>query len=209
MKLFTILFIIFNSFCVFGQQYFEGSIQYSHDLRPRSKTIDIVKLRKLVGNGSTLYFKDGNFRHDHDGGEFEFNLYNRVENRSYYKKRDNDTIFWSDCSKGGSCIVRIKPAAKQMEILGIKCRELYIEYTDHVKVEYFNSDSIRVDPGWFTQYKRDDQYKVDAIERSIFLRSELKYPMVQLITQATAVRRKVLSDDIFKIPADAILVEKK
>jgi hypothetical protein len=72
----------------------------------------------------------------------------------------------------------------------------------------YNSDSIQVDPQWFVHYKRDDQYKIDAVEKSIFLRSEYEFPLVNIILEATRINRETIDPKVFEVPAEVILLKK-
>jgi hypothetical protein len=210
MKFVVILLFAFIPLSLFGQRYFEGSIHYVYTVKVKSKKINSERMQQALGNGSVLIFKDGNFRHNYDGGAFEFDLYTKADNRLYMKKRSNDTIYWYDCSKGGGkSIKNLKVSAQKKNLLGTLCDQLSIQYSDHSVVEYYNADSILIDPQWFVEFKRNDQYKVDAIERSIFLRSEINYPVVNVISEAIKVQRKTVSINVFEIPGGAILVEKK
>jgi hypothetical protein len=208
-KLIIILFFTGTPFFASGQKYFEGSIEYAYEAKVKSKKIDFSRLQKAVGKGSTLYFKEGNFRHDYDGGVLEFDLYNRRENKLYTKKRGSDTIYWYDCSKKGESIKDVRISKQKTEVLQMLCDQLTIQYSDHSVVEYYNSDSIRVDPAWFAEFKRGDQFKIDAIEKSIFLQSERDYPAFSVISTATRIKKQALNTNVFEVPANAILVNKE
>lgn len=209
MRLFFCLIFIVAAHSGFTQGYFEGRIWYMNEVSTKSSRIDMKKLQNLVGRGSILTFKSGNFRHDYDGGEIEFDLYRQAENRFYVKERGNDTIFWYDCSRGGKQIKDIKRVpATETKVLNIICEQLNVIYPNYSKVEYYNSDSISVNPEWFAEFKRDDQYKIDAIEKSIFLRSHLDYPAFSIVSTATAIEREPVGNDSFQIPESAILVQK-
>jgi hypothetical protein len=207
-KLIIILFITCTPFFVTGQKYFEGTIEYAYEVKLKSKKVDLSRLQKALGKGCTLYFKEGNFRHDYDGGVLEFDVYNNRENKLYTKKRGNDTIYWYDCSKKGKSIKDLKVSEEKIEVLQMLCAQLTIQYSDHNVVEYYNSDSIRVDPAWFAKFKRDDQFKIDGIEKSIFLRSERDYPAFTIISTATRIIKQTLHPNVFEISINAIVLKK-
>jgi hypothetical protein len=180
-----------------------------YEVNAKSARVDIRRMQQLLGSGSTLLFRKGSYRHNFDGGIVEFDLYNRRDNRMYAKRRGNDTIYLYDCSKGGKPIRDLKTSTQKKKILDMSCNQLTVQYPDHTKVEYYNSDSIAVDPQWFAEFRRDDQYKVDAIERSILLRSELDYPAVRIIAEATEIQRQAVDTVAFEVPANAILLKKE
>lgn len=178
-----------------------------HEVKAKSKQVNLARLQQALGKGSTLLFKEGNYRHDYEGGVYEFELYRRSENRQYMKKRGNDTIYWYDCSKGGKSIKDLKSSRQKKVVLGILCDQLSVQYSDHSKVEYYNADSISIDPQWFAEFRRNDQYKTDSIGRSIFLRSELEYSAFSIVLEATKVQREPVNMDVFEISSNAILLE--
>lgn len=209
MKFVIIVFLSSVPLFVSGQSYFEGKIHYAYEINIKSKKLDLKRLQETLGKGSTLLFKDGNFRHNYEGGTFEFEIYNKRDNRLYMKKRDNDTIYWYDCSLGGKKIRDLTVSKQKKKVLDIMCDQLTIGYPEYNKVEYYNNDSIRIDPQWFAAFKRDEQYKVDAIERSIFLRSEVNYPAARIVSEATKIQHEAVSMDVFEIPSNAILLKKE
>jgi hypothetical protein len=210
MKSFVILILLaLASWSAAAQKYFEGKIQYTLQITPKSRNIDLKRLKQLIGNGSTLLFNDGNFRHDHDGGDTEFTIYNRRDNKLYEKKRGNDTIYWYDCGASRKPIKELKQSALKKTVLGIECSELIVQYPDYKKSEYYNSDSIKLDPQWFAQYKRDDQYKIDAIEKSISLRSDYNFLAMTIISEAKSISWEKIDLKVFEIPSNAILRQKE
>ncbi|RAV97710.1 hypothetical protein [Pseudochryseolinea flava] len=206
MKLTVIVALAMLPHIMMGQVFFEGKILYTFEVKSKSLDVDVNDLQTTVGNGSTLYFKDGNLRRDYDGSSTEFEMYRSKENRLYVKKRTNDTIFWYDCSLEGIESIKDLQISKQKEkVLGVSCHKLKIRYTDYYTTEYYNSDSIVIDPLWFANFKRDDHYKIAAIEKSLFLRSDTEFPMFTVVIRATRVDHVTLSDDVFKIPSNAIV----
>jgi hypothetical protein len=208
MKFGIVLFIAFISLLVYKPGYFEGKIHYEYEVKSKSRRVNLAKLQQIVGKGSTLLFKEGNFRHDYDGGMTEFDMYRRSDNRYYIKKWNNDTIHWYDCSKGGKSIIDLKVITQKKKVLGMQCDELTVKYSDLTRVEYYNSDSISVDPEWFSEFKRDDQHKIDAIQKSIFLRSESDFPLFTIISHASRIERQTVRQDAFEIPRNSILMQK-
>lgn len=138
---------------------------------------------------------------------FEFDLYNKADNKMYLKKRNNDTIYWSDCGIPGKKIKNFKFTAGKENILGIVCNQLIIQYEKTAQVHYYNSDSILTNPAWFTNFKLDGENVIDQKEKSIFLKSENEYDHFTMISRAVKISREKIPEKIFKIPANAILIK--
>jgi hypothetical protein len=189
-------------------KYFEGKITYRFDLVSGNEKVD-SSLKRVFGNGSVLTFKQGSYHHKYIGGLIEFDIYNREDNKAYIKTRGNDTIFWFDCGRGGDKPKKFQFAAKKEKVLGILCDELVIKYEDKTESQYYNADSIAIDPGWFARFKRDDENVIDEKEKSIYLKSKTDYGDFLFIETATKVGREAVDSKVFKIPANAILSEQK
>jgi len=192
-----------------AQNYFEGKIVYEHKFKAKVSNINLQVLKNYLGNGSTLLFKQGNYYHKYNGGQYEFDLYIRTDNKAYLKKRNNDTIFWSDCTRPGDEILDFKFIPKKEKILGITCNQLVIKYKGRSEVHYYNSDSVLTNPEWFKDFERNGQNRIDEKEKSIFLKNESEFEKFIMISSAIKISREPIDEKIFTIPASAILVEMK
>jgi hypothetical protein len=193
----------------YSQNYFEGKIIYKLDFKSKNPDITADMLKSYLGNGLTLLFKQGNYYHRFDGGIYEFELYNKADNKSYLKKRDNDTIYWSDCSVPGDKIQEFKLTGKKETILGIVCNQILVRYKKKTEIHYYNSDSVAINPAWFKNFKQDDEYLVDQKEKSIYLKSENEFDEFTAIETAVKITREPVDEKIFKLPGNAILVKQK
>ena len=205
------LFLAFLAICTFNANsqsntYFEGTIRYKYTFKA-DKIPDADKLlMPYFGQGSILYFKEGNYRHEYDGGLMEYDLYNKKNNKFYFKKRNNDTLFYSDCSTRGDSILNFVHTPKADTIMKIICDRLVIKYKDKTETHYYNSESISINPEWFKNFKRDDEYLIDKKEKSIFLKSENVFEYFTLIGTAENINVKSVDLDKFKLPPNAILL---
>lgn len=80
-----------------AQNYFEGKITFESDCKVKASNIDIRKLRAILGVGSVLFFKNGNYYHQYDGGSLEFDLYNRDENKVCKKEKQRHHLLVGLC----------------------------------------------------------------------------------------------------------------
>jgi hypothetical protein len=125
------------------------------------------------------------------------------------KKRGNDTIFWYDCGLAGDKINKSLFTKKKETILGITCDELIIRYEDRTESQYYNSDSISINPSWFKRFTLDRENYIDEKEKSIYLKNKIDYSYFSFTQTATKISRGHIDNKIFEIPSNAILFEKK
>ena len=206
-KYFLLCLVAISVLTANGQHYFEGKIIYKFDFASHLIKEPSKLLAPLMGPGSTLYFKEGNYRHEYEGGILEFDLYIQKESKFYQKKRDNDTIYWKDCSVADNKILDSSYLAKTDTVLGIICDRFEIKYKESSEIHYFNLDSVYINPEWFKNYKSNDEYLIDLREKSIYLKSEHSFQYFKLIETATQINRQTVEFDKFRIFKNAILAK--
>ena len=206
-KYFLLCIITIANLTIMGQVYFEGKVIYKFEF-----SSDFIKeptkfLTPIAGTGSTLYFKQGNYRHDYESGIMQFDIYIKKENRIYEKRRNSDTIFWKDCSKPGDKILDTLFSPKTKTVLGIICDQFAIQYKENSEVHYYNADSIYINPDWFKNFKLNEEYLIDLREKSIYLKNEVSTQYFKLIETATNIIRQSVDSEKFIIPKNVILAQ--
>jgi hypothetical protein len=192
-----------------ANNYFEGKVVYKHSIIIKNKKVDSVALKEFVGSGSTLYFKEGNYLHTYDGGFFVRDIYRKDDNKGYFKTGPNDTSYWIDCGKRGDQIIKFAFTPKKEKILGIDCDELVIYYNDNIVTDYYNPDSLRINPDWFKNFKLDGQDQIDQKEKSIVLKHKTEYADFIIIKTAISYTREEVDGTIFKLSPGEILIERE
>ncbi len=189
--------------------YFEGKVEYKFEVTPIGSRFDIPTLQRLAGSGNTLFFKEGNFLHISEDGIVEKDIYNKEENKFYFKKSGNDTLFWFNCAKSGEKILDFSFTAKKENILGIQCDELIIHYKSKIVTDYYNSDSLKINPHWLKDYFLDEENLIDEKEKAIYLKRKIQYPDFILTETATKISWEKVNTQSFTIPPGTILSEQK
>jgi hypothetical protein len=184
-------------------KYFEGSVTYKFDVSPYE---DSSNLFKQFGRGGTLLFKDGNFFHKYDSCIYATDIYNKEENKMYIQKAYSDTTLVIDCGLSGSEIKSLTLNSKKETILGILCDELIIHYEGKTVVDYFNPDTLTINPEWFRKFNFDEEYRIDKKEKSIFLKRRIVYPEYTITQTATNISVEAIDSKIFTVSPKAILV---
>ncbi len=207
----ALLFIAFLSFqnSVSDTNYFEGWIKYKHDLIVKNTDIDSMQLKEVVGSGSTLFFKEGNYLHKYNDGPIMQDSYRKEDNRAYFKMNKNDTIYWVDCRKQGDEILKFSFTPKKEKILGIDCDELIIYYKGKITTDYYNSDLFGINPDWFKNFIRDGQNQIDQKEKAICLKHKTEYANFIIMETAVSFSKEKIDERMFKITPNEILIEQE
>jgi hypothetical protein len=190
-------------------KYFEGAMTYKSDIVVKNPQIDSSLIRNILGAGSTLFFKDGNYLLEYNGGLLKRQLYRKQDNKIYIRKNKNDTTFWVDCGNAGEEVIKFSLTRKKEKILGVECDELVIFYNDKTVSDYFNSALFRTNPAWFKNFKYENQNIIEEKEQAVCLKHKTEYPDFTIISTAITFSKKKIDDRIFKISSDEILAEEK
>ena len=189
--------------------YFEGWIKYKHDIVLKNRNLDSLALKEFVGEGSTLFFKEGNYLHKFEGGFFIQACYRKDDNKQFFKKDMSDTSYWVDCGKAGDAILRLSLIPNKEKIIGVDCDELSIYYEDKIIKDYYNSELFGINPDWFKNYKLDGQNQIDEKEKAVCLMRKTEYADFIVIERAVSFSKEKVDEKIFKQSPNEILVQQE
>lgn len=211
----TILIVISMGFAcssigvVSPKSYFEGRILYNSKYVTKSNKFDTSYLENLFGKTSDLYFKDGNYLEKYDKGFWLEQLFIRTGNLIYIKKNQSDTLFFFSCEKPGRKILKSEIIRKSEKILGIECDELITYYEDKNVSFYFNSDTLKINPDWYSNYKLVNKNLNSNKMKAIYLKYKMENADFITTVTATSISHQKIDDRIFVIPTNKIIVEDK
>jgi hypothetical protein len=189
------------------KKYFEGRIIYKSEYFAKTNKVDTSNLVNVFGRTTELYFKNGNYLEKYDKGFWLEQLFIRANNKIYVKKNLSDTLFWINCEEPGRKILKSEIIRKKEKIAGIECDEL-ITYYDGKKISfYFNSDTLRINPDWYSNYKFANKDVNSKKMKAIYLKYKMENADLIITVTATSISHQKIEDDLFIIPADKILAE--
>lgn len=208
--LLIVFFIFFNGVCwsqpgITGKNYFEGKIVYQVTIHQKLEGADTNLLRKMLGYTSSFYFKEGNFRQVYDNWRLEEETYIMPENRTYYKRDNNDTFYWRPMDRPEPKMVEMTQQKNNERVMNIACEKLELIYPHMTKRLWYNPDTLSMDPVWFEKYLASDKHITAAIMKSLFLKCELDYPEVLVTLTAIRIEPQIINEHLFMIPGYAIL----
>jgi hypothetical protein len=186
--------------------FFEGRIVYQLSFIPKSPEVDTNSLRKNMGFFTTYYFKKGNY-HQIDNNESHSEEYGfEKDNKIYSRGRMSDTFFWHDKTIPEK-ISSHEKFVKADNVLDISCDEL-VTKLDRCEIRYYyNSDTLQIEPHWFTNFKYLTKDETSKIMGSHFLKCELDYSKITIILTAVFINPEKLNDSLFELPKNAIIVK--
>lgn len=187
--------------------YFEGSVVYRVDIQTNDASLDTGLLREMMGYSSVFYFKEGNFKQVYDRGLVDEETYIGAENRTYYKRSNNDTLFWRTMATPEPQIMNTQLNYNSGSVLNIPCNELVLIYPTMTKRLWYNPDTLPIDPAWFGKYLASDKHLTSQKMKSLFLRCDIESHGVILSIVAIHIRPHKVDGSLFAIPPDAILKE--
>lgn len=205
----AVIFLFLNSCSSKKAPYFEGVIEYENQFIAKNNNIDTIALRVIFGKNASLYFKEGNFFEKYNDGVMLEQLYIQKSNKNYIKKNNPDTLYWVDCHKSSESILKWKINKNTTEILGIPCDELVTYYKNKTISIYYNSDSLPINPEWYSKFNYSNKSFVTNKMKSMYLRYKIEYPDFVAIVTATSISRQKVDPRTFEIPKGKVLIEEK
>lgn len=201
-------FFSFEKICA-QENYFEGRIIYRTVFEIKDSTKRALSFSKYYPLVTIQHFKEGNSFEISDKGETKTYLYRKSENRTYQDYWSKDTLFFFDCSKKGREILNYTITKKADTILGLACDKLQISYNTGTSSYYFNQESLKIDPKWYSQLTYINWDFISSISKSIVLKTVIERADYRITNTAISIHKEKISDSIFAIPINVILVEDK
>lgn len=193
-----------------GNAYFEGEIIYKTEYIPKTSQADTAELVKKLGTGASFCFKEGNhFETFSNASQFSSELYNRKTNKLYLKENLGDTLYWVDCSDDiGGKMLKFELHPKAEKILGIDCDELVTYYEHKTVFDYFNAETLKINPDWYDKYKLFNKDWAQQKMGALFLKHKIEYGTFTMTLTAAAIKEKKINDSLFIVPKNKVMIEK-
>lgn len=189
--------------------YFEGKISYKNEYLIKSNKVDSAFFNRAFGKTAVLLFKNGNYFEKYDGGTMLEQFYIRKENKIYIKKSQSDTLYWTDCGIANEKMLKYKINKKREIILGIECDELVTYYKNKIVSFYFNSDTLKINPDWYKDFKVANKNMNIQVIKALYLKYKFECADFIATVTATSISQQKVDNDVFIIPRDKILIEEK
>jgi len=207
MRYLSILALLFlMSSC---SKYFEGTINYKTEYSNVRAPMTVEMMKEQNGETSVLHFKKGNYLETYDAGEMKSQLFLRKEAKIYWESTyETNTYYWSRINLNNEEVLDYKITKNKETILGVVCDELMLKTNKGEKYYYYNSD-YPIKAKWYEGFT--DAQKNFASEKmeAMYLKfiSKNKFFTTEVI--ATDIKPGKVSEDIFKLPADAKLINEE
>jgi hypothetical protein len=117
-------------------------------------------------------------------------------------------LHWVDCSNdAGGKMLKFELHPKAEKILGIECDELVTYYENKTVFDYFNPETLRVNPDWYskhTLYNKDWTYQKMG---ALFLKHKVEFRAFVMSITATTIKEHHLNDSLFIAPKNKVMVK--
>jgi hypothetical protein len=190
-------------------KYFEGKVVYQNSARSKDSNIKSEDIIRLSGNFSSFYFKNGNYKQLYDAQGLKEELYIQKSNTLYLSSNNTDTFSKHEASIPGDTIEQYILNKNKETILGISCDELIVRDKKKTMTYYFNSDSLKINPEWFSKYTELNKNFTTKKMGALFLKCKIELPELIFEITATKIVHERLDDAIFELPQNAIINDRK
>ncbi len=181
--------------------YFEGQIVYNNTYTSKDPKITDKRLAGMFG-GTHNYFvcKNGDYKTETNGMFAQWQMYISAENKIYNKMTYTDTVFWNSGLQYDDELLNVKVKKNAMKILGYDCDELTLQCRSGVQ-KYYYSSKLALDPEKYKNHFFGNYFNYVSRAKAVALKMVIEDPSFTMESTAVSVTPKVLSKDIFKLPA--------
>ncbi len=220
MRVFSFLIILslFSIVHAYGQEYFEGEIQFK--ITYDSKSIPVEYFVKELGDSFTAYVKEDRYVMQYHGtGELGWTkiIVRLDEGYTYTEFEKNDTIRKSKFGSEKNNLLTIRRNTETKKVLGENCESVTIYYQildktspfKSVKGTYYFNPKYKLNPEQYKNYT-DGFWNLYAKEaESLSLRNETEfYPLFKFVQEAVFVEEKEIPLKVFELNKRKVIVEK-
>jgi hypothetical protein len=183
-----------------GREFFEGQVSYDITFTRKTDKYDSLLLRRIVGNYSDYYYKEGNELNITPGVLTPWGLYRVVDNKAYSIRAGEDTVYWDSWDGPGPKILSSVITPGKEVVLGILCDELKVTFENKTVICYFNRDTLRIDPSLHkTKTLTSDDFYAEQ-KKALSLKFIIDKPDYTMTYTATKINNNRLSDKLFEVP---------
>lgn len=204
-KFFCVIISLLLTKIVFAQS-FEGVITYKNSYKSKVPSFTDEQWRSIVGMQQEYFIKGGNYKSLMNGSVVSFYLYRTKENKLYTEFQNGDVTYWNDAAVNKDSILSFEVKKNASRILDYNCDRLILRCVKGTHT-YDYAPQLAADPSLFVNHKFGNWYDYIKIAKALPLRMVIEQDQVVITSEATSVKPMRLSDDFFKLPADANLVK--
>lgn len=200
-KAFLVLFTLFVSLTIFGQE-FEGEIIYQNSFINKNSKLTDQQWLSMFGSNQEYYIKKGNYKSVTNGSRVQWQLYINSDNKLYIKMSNSETILWNDGSVNTDEVLSSVVNKGVIEILGYKCDELIMTCKSGIQKYYFNS-KFSVDTKLYVNHKYGNWYDYLLKANALPLKIIIENAQFTMESRAIEIKPMQLDDKLFTLPTDA------
>jgi hypothetical protein len=199
-KLFKVLFVIFviTVFPAKAKESFNGIIKYSIVVQSLSEHLSHELLTQTYGAETTVYYGQGLYRIDSEGGDGEWEIYRSDVNKQYLKMKSNPNIDVFDAADENRKIKKFSSKDSDIKTLGRKTKFIEITYADGSISRYWYDPNIYIDPTPFKNLKFAFLNKYWELARSPYLKHERVTNNSVVTYTATSIRETQVPLEMFE-----------
>lgn len=213
MSLRHLLFIViwFSAVAMYAQpqQAFEGVITYVVKTKVKQKDNPYNKYyTQKYGDTLTIYYhKNGSERKEYNNTGslgLEWEIYNKINNETYSKWNDVDSVFYTSSADTSSALLPLVPDST-VTILGKTCtsfKALSIDLNSNkpkVQTLYYSGEEY-ITPAAYEKRKKGHFDKFYTKSESLFLRMDLDTKYVVVTFEAISIEKMNPDPNLFIIP---------
>jgi len=182
-----------------SKEEFEGSIEFEIIIQGKSDNFNAENSYKYFGKEMTVFYKDGYYLMDYEGGNLDKIMYDKTKNKQYTMFKGFDSLFVLNCQYEASTVYSKISKPSDYDILNKKVNYVGI-FTNNVKLHYYYDPEFYINPERMEDHKYGHMDLYYKLAESPFIYSEQEFREFKVIFRPKEIRIKELEMSLFDVP---------
>lgn len=171
MKILAALLLLISLFSC-GQKYFEGEIVYNNEMIKKDSSFDLNRIPCAGTKSTVIAYKNGDFFSRLSNCFIEYQYFNHITNKVFYKMHGVDTLFVDDYDRDpheSDTIISITKYNNSDTILNKICNRIVIQRTK-TKMTFVYSPELKLNADWYKNSRAEYYDVIYGQMKSVFLK---------------------------------------
>lgn len=205
---------------VYGQEYFEGEINYEIEYQPVNSNIPKSFLENEIGSSFKAYIKEDKYamKYNSTGQKGWMKIIVRLDQGyTYTEFEKSNTIIKTKFGNEHESLIEFKRNTEdKKEILGEQCESVTINYETKnpeathkiVKGKYYFNPKYRINPELYKNYTDGFWNQFFTETESVSVRNEIEYlTLFKVIQEAKSIEKREIPSAMFEPNESKLIIE--
>jgi hypothetical protein len=194
----------------YAQAKFEGSVMYKSEfknLNPKAiaDSVFVTRIKQALAGQTYMLqkylYKEKNYKSEVKIGQHTTTqLYSHTDARLYTWQSNQDTATYVMANENDDKIKEIRPIEGEYEVMGIKCKKLFIISPKNVTCYWYNPEKYKISYDDYKTHTQGQWNEYLKIAGALPIKFETKTATFHIVSTAIEIKENKLNEADFRLP---------